>query len=335
MSAVLKNETLNTVERVGLHLTVSEESSASEKIHSHRLATNNLKKTTMMEGFASRKHGLLENKFLDPAKIRLSDIPNRNRKIFSKKAFKNLCCSMKVSGGNVIPIQVRKLNSHDLINSNGEEYELISGEMRLEAAILNRQSVLGLIFDELEEIDCALLKIIENSNRLNLSVYEYGLQIKYLNMKFPDYSQEDMGAIFGLHKSTVCRALKLAELPVKVVDAFSFVSDLQYKDADILMGALTQNESNVINEAILIATQREDSGIKLKRKEVIKRLLDAAKNCETASDNSDCISIMRETAEIGKISRKKRGVTINLNSDLSDEQFLIVVSLIEKAFALK
>lgn len=333
MSAVFKNETLNVYRDAGLHLAHGEESLATEKKLLHPPVNVDVNNTTGQDDYASKGHSLPKYTLLDPAKIRVSKMPGRENYTCSGRAFENLCSSMKFSNGNKIPIHVRKLNSDELGDSSGTEYELISGERRLRAAEKNSQSVLSMIFDELQEIDCALLKIIENSNHLKLNVYETSLQIKYLKDEFSHYSQENLGAIFSVDKSTICRALKLASLPLGVIAAFSSVKDLQYRDAEILWDALNLAESNVINEANLIITQRNDDGIKFKREEVVRRLLDAAKNCDTASSDPGCIAIMRDATEIGKIIRKKKGLTINLSSELSDKQFSSFVAKIKKLLA--
>ena len=67
-----------------------------------------------------------------------------------------------------------------LVRKNGEEYILISGERRLRAALLAESETIPCITVEEDEVDSAVLSIIENLHRQNLNMFEEAAAISYL-----------------------------------------------------------------------------------------------------------------------------------------------------------
>ena len=121
------------------------------------------------------------------------------RKSFDKEALRNLAKSIEYNG-ILQPLTVRRINSY--------EYELISGERRLRAAVLVGLSVVPCIVVHCSMRQSAVYSVVENIQREELNIFEQAEAIKMLIDDF-SYTEERIARHFGKRQGEISNKLKL------------------------------------------------------------------------------------------------------------------------------
>ncbi len=132
--------------------------------------------------------------------------PNQPRRYFSSDNLKELSESIRIYGV-IQPITVRKLG-------NGL-YELISGERRLRASVISGLMRVPAIVVGMSNIDSALVALIENVQRCDLSFLEEANAYYKLLNDF-GYTQEQLAIKLGKNQSTIANKVRLLKLPQAV-----------------------------------------------------------------------------------------------------------------------
>ena len=136
--------------------------------------------------------------------------PYQPRKQFNKQALDELCESIK-QYGVLQPINVRKL-SHST-------YELVAGERRLRASTMAGLSEIPAIIINVDDNDSAVMALIENLLREDLSYMEEAEG--YCNLiNEHGFTQEELAQKIGKSQSTIAnkiRLLKLSPLVKKIL----------------------------------------------------------------------------------------------------------------------
>lgn len=127
-------------------------------------------------------------------------IPNRSqpRVDFNENELAALAESIR-ENGILQPINVRKC---------GVNYEIVSGERRFRAAKLCGLEEIPCIVIDADDERSAVLALIENIQRRDLSYFEEALAIERL-IKFYGLTQEDAAARLGKAQSTIANKLRL------------------------------------------------------------------------------------------------------------------------------
>lgn len=132
--------------------------------------------------------------------------PYQPRKSFSQEALAELAASIR-RYGLLQPITVRK--------SRGS-YELIAGERRLRASKLAGMSTIkAVIIPGMADRDSAMLAMIENLQRENLSFFEEAEGYQSL-IRGHGMTQEELARRLSKNQSTVANKLRILKLPAKV-----------------------------------------------------------------------------------------------------------------------
>jgi len=126
------------------------------------------------------------------------------------------------------------------------------------------------VVEEVSDADLFKAMDRENRTRLDLSPWEQGkMYRRALDEKlFP--TQEQLAKELGVDAGNLSKALKLANLDKRIVDAFASPLDLQYRWAKPLMDALNQDEQGVLTRADELAKNGVGS---LSPKEVFEFLI--------------------------------------------------------------
>ena len=146
-------------------------------------------------------------------KIRLDRIiPNKNqpRLDFYDDSIKGLAESIR-QNGLLQPITVRK---------NGDKFELIAGERRYRACLLNGDNDIEAIIMESSDDESAKLALIENLQREDLNAIEQAMAMQRI-MKSEDLTQVELAERLGYRQSTVANKLRLLKLPDYIKNAIS------------------------------------------------------------------------------------------------------------------
>ncbi len=128
--------------------------------------------------------------------------PNQPRRIFDEAALFELAESIR-SCGVIQPLNVRKIND--------DTYELISGERRLKASKLIGLKTVPAIIMNIEEEKSAVIALIENLQRENLSFFEEALAYEQLIVNF-SLTQDELAFKLGKSQSAIANKLRLLKL---------------------------------------------------------------------------------------------------------------------------
>ncbi len=136
----------------------------------------------------------------------ISPNPNQPRRIFGNDNLKELADSIKMYGV-IQPITVRK--------TGDGTYELISGERRLRASAMAGLMRIPAIVAGINHTDSALVALIENVQRCDLTFLEEADAYNRLLTEF-DYTQEQLAIKLGKNQSTIANKVRLLRLPEAV-----------------------------------------------------------------------------------------------------------------------
>lgn len=142
----------------------------------------------------------------EPAYIPVEQIkanPNQPRKIFQDEELEELCDSIR-EFGIIQPLILKKLDK--------DEYELIAGERRLRAALRAGLKTVPAVIREADNQQSALIALIENVQRENLSFIEEAKAYKKL-IDEHGLTQTVIAKKMGKRQSTISNKLRLLSLP--------------------------------------------------------------------------------------------------------------------------
>lgn len=133
--------------------------------------------------------------------------PNQPRKHFEDSAILELADSIK-SYGVIQPIQVRKISE--------EFYELVSGERRLRASKVAGEKTIPAITVSMSDQDSALVAIMENVQREDLTYFEEAESYRQL-IEYYKITQDRIAELIGKSQSFVANKLRLLKLDPEIV----------------------------------------------------------------------------------------------------------------------
>lgn len=129
--------------------------------------------------------------------------PYQPRKQFNKASLEELCESIK-HYGVLQPINVRKISSNT--------FELVAGERRLRAAIMAGLKEIPTIIVNVDDNDSAVMALIENLQREDLSYMEEAEGYNNLIIEH-GFTQEELAQKIGKSQSTIANKIRLLKLP--------------------------------------------------------------------------------------------------------------------------
>lgn len=131
--------------------------------------------------------------------------PHQPRKSLNKVRLQELADSIKAHG-ILQPLVVTRA---------GDEYQLIAGERRLEAAKIAGLSEVPVIVRDSSEQEKLELALVENLQRDNLNPIEKAYAFKKLADEF-NFIQEDIAKRVGKSREAIANTLRLLELPAEI-----------------------------------------------------------------------------------------------------------------------
>ena len=133
--------------------------------------------------------------------------PHQPRHQFKSEEMLSLANSIK-ENGILQPLLIRRMNNSDYC-------EIIAGERRLRGAILAGVQKVPCIEVECDSEKSAVISILENVQREDLSFFEEAAAIGQLTTVF-GMSQQDVAKYLGKSQSALSNKLRLLKLPVDV-----------------------------------------------------------------------------------------------------------------------
>lgn len=132
--------------------------------------------------------------------------PYQPRKVFTEHNLNELSESIRYYGV-LQPIQVRRINNNS--------YELIAGERRLRASKQAGLTHIPAIIKNAFEQDSAMISLMENLQREDLSYMEEA-EGYYNLIKDHGFTQDDLSKKIGKSQSTIANKLRLLKLPPSI-----------------------------------------------------------------------------------------------------------------------
>ncbi len=155
-----------------------------------------------MVNFTTRQREKEINKVLEIGVSLIKPNPSQPRKHFYSDELTKLAKSISQEG-ILQPL---------IIRINDGEYQLVSGERRLRAAKIAGLKTVPCIIVNMTERNSALMALVENIQRENLSFFEEASAIQSLITVY-GMTQEDAAIRLGLAQSTVANKLRLLRIP--------------------------------------------------------------------------------------------------------------------------
>ena len=157
-----------------------------------------------MAGFLNLTKERVLNKVIEIDVEKILPNPNQPRSWFTDNELNKLADSISING-ILQPLSVRKIDNR---------YEIIAGERRLKAAkICGLKSVPCIVYEK-NERDSAILALIENIQRQDLTFFEEANAIEKLITHY-GMTQEEAALKLGKAQSTIANKLRLLRLTQK------------------------------------------------------------------------------------------------------------------------
>ena len=186
------------------------------------------------------------------------------RQEISGKELNELANSIKEKGF-IQPIVVRKIGS--------DEYEVVAGERRYQAAKLLGLKELPTMIKQLNEKEAFVLAIIENLQRKDLNPIEEANAFKHLIDEF-DFSLEDAARFVSKDKTTVANTLRLLKLPEKIKQALKEGLLSRTQARTILGVEKIQDQENLFHQILKDGLSVREIEVKARRVSSRKRVGD-------------------------------------------------------------
>ena len=241
-------------------------------------------------------------------KIKLDKIiPNKNqpRLDFYDDSIKGLAESIK-QNGLLQPVTVRK---------NGDKFELIAGERRYRACLLNGDKDIEAIIMESSDDESANLALIENLQREDLNAIEQALAMRRI-MNVEDITQNELADRLGYKQSTVANKLRLLKLPEYVKKALSR-GEITERHARALLNV----PSDRLEEVFLTITNRHYNVSKTE--EYIKELLSDNRRKGVSNSLKIGINTIRQSYDLCK----KSGIDADMQVTEYENEVKIVIKM--------
>ena len=234
-------------------------------------------------------------------------IPNKNqpRLDFYDDSIKGLAESIK-QNGLLQPVTVRK---------NGDKYELIAGERRYRASLLNGASDIEAIIMESSDEESANLALIENLQREDLNAIEQAMAMRRI-MSSEGLTQNGLAKRLGYRQSTVANKLRLLKLPEYIKQAISH-GTITERHARALLNV----PEDKLEEVYLTITNRQYNVSKTE--EYIRELTQTHHSKGVSNNLKIGVNTIKEAYELCK----KSGIDADLKVTEYDDNVKIVIRM--------
>lgn len=267
--------------------------------------------------------------WIDPAECRMWGHHNRRYDLLAIDNCRDLVEGIKSQGRQEIPAVVRAVK-----DDTGYKYEVIAGARRHWAISWLREhnypSFKYLVdVRDLTDEQAFRLSDMENRDREDISDYERALDYKSAIDLYYNGNASDMAARIGYTNANLSYLLKLADLPVEVLSAFSDVTQITINNGRTLAPLLkdTKIKKKVLAKAIEISRVQKErivAGEKLiPAREVINLLKSVAREKGLKGPMKRYTTSAGKTAmDIVKASKSEMQLTVYRDEDLTKEQVL-------------
>lgn len=267
---------------------------------------------------AGRQHVKLSVNQIDPN-------PYQPRRVFPQSELEALASSIS-EAGLLQPISVRSV---------GERYQIIAGERRWRAhKLLGRHSIEALIIPA-EDADLAILALVENVERENLSDYEIGKALRQIEDLFP--SKKKLAEALGLNREDMYRYYAFEALPDNIRARLDQNPRLLSRSAAAEIRRLLQQteHAQLIHELLQEAWEKLEAGEIEQTKlaaHIVREL--RVRTMPSAHIRSETRNLIRNGKIVGSISEDGKDLVVKLKAlALNDDKRKKLLQFIEKLVA--
>ncbi|WP_321867466.1 ParB/RepB/Spo0J family partition protein [Paraburkholderia tropica] len=261
-----------------------------------------------------------------PSEVRVADIvpnPWQPRQVFSESKLTQLAESIRESG-LVQPIVVRRKDAG---------YQLVAGERRWRAHKMIEKEIIKVFVVDLSDEEMALLALVENVAREDLSDYEISRSIRRTEKEFPN--RKRVAEALGISRSELYRFLSFAELPDFVIRDLDVQPRLLGAHAaQNLVSALRDQDAKAFEHAKqawakVVAGDLDQT----KLAKAIKQAIEDDGKTDLNVRDRKIEKIFAGGNQAGSITRDSAGLTVKIRAGLlTDEKEKQVRELIAQLF---
>ncbi|MBB3262256.1 ParB family chromosome partitioning protein [Paraburkholderia bannensis] len=262
-----------------------------------------------------------------PTDVRVADIvpnPWQPRQVFSESKLTQLAESIRESG-LVQPIVVRRKEAG---------YQLVAGERRWRAHKMIEKEIIKVFVVDLSDEEMALLALVENVAREDLSDYEISRSIRRTEKEFPN--RKRVAEALGMARSELYRFLSFADLPEFVIRDLDVQPRLLGAHAAQSLVATLRDRNERALEIAKEAWAKLVSGDLDQTKLVaaIKSAIEADGKTDTKVSDRKIEKIFAGGNQAGSITRDSVGLTVKIRAGmLTEEKEKQVRDLIAQLFS--
>lgn len=260
-----------------------------------------------------------------PSELPVSEIvpnPWQPRRVFNEAKLTELAASIR-EAGLIQPIVVRLAESG---------YQIVAGERRWRAHKMIGKETIKVVIAELSDSDMAMLALVENVVRDDLTDYEISRSIRETEKEFPN--RKRMAESLGITRSELYRYLAFAGLPEFVLkDLDSHPRLLGASAAEDVVSVLRDREGSVIEIAKGLWEEVVAGALdQTKLAKAIKHAIENGHKTGVLSDRN-IEKIFAGKSQAGSITKDSSGFTVKIKAGmLSADKELEIRTLITRLF---
>jgi len=263
-----------------------------------------------------KKRGLYEASrivYLPVSKI--STNPDQPRRLIEPHEMRELSASI-AKYGVLQPLSVRRL---------GGRYELLSGELRMRAAVLAGLNEVPCVVMDVNTRESAVLILVENLLRRDLDFIEEAHGLSRLVNTY-GYSQEEVARLVGLSQPTVANKLRLLKIPTGPLGAIRDAG-LTERHARALLRLGGEDEIMAVLEMVI-----KDDLTVAKTESYIEEFL-KKEATPTASPAPNMVFIIKDARMlINSITRgvgllRKSGINAKINQEETAKELVLTITI--------
>lgn len=241
--------------------------------------------------------------------VSVSDIvpnPWQPRQLFNDGKLQQLAESIRASG-LVQPIVVRRA---------AEGYQIVAGERRWRAHKMIGQETIKVVIIEISDEEMAMLALVENVAREDLSDYEIARSIRRTEKEFP--SRKRTAEALGMSRSELYRYLAFSELP----DFISKDLDVHPRligahAAEAVVSALRDKDSRALDVARAVWSRVVSGDLdQTKLARAIKQAIESGEHVSSAVSDRSIEKIFAGKTQAGSITKDAVSFTVKIKAGM-------------------
>jgi ParB family chromosome partitioning protein len=253
-----------------------------------------------------------ESQLIDVPLSKIVPNPYQPRRIFPENEIDSIAESIN-EVGLIHPIVLRKVND-DL-------YQIIAGERRYRAHLKLERDTIRSVLYTCDEGDMAIMAMVENFSREDLSDYEIAQGLHRIEKEFP--TKTKLAEALGLNREDMYRYFSFDSLPEFLIEKLQTNPRLLgRRAADEIKRALNNcqaHELDVALDALKEAISLLEEGV-IGQGQIAKAVVQKVKLAISEGVKMEREEFFIDNKKIGSFSKSKSGITIRISSGILDTE---------------